>query len=120
MSLLLMLQVRYTMVQLDYLVHKDYIVSELCVEKDVPESTCEGKCHLRKELSKLDEQHDSQSNAPIQVTLSSIDFVVEAVGSSMDLNAAILSIYELERYLRVLTEGTCQIESPPPELAVHA
>jgi len=115
-----MLQVRYTMVQLDYLVHKDFISSVLCVEKDVPDSTCEGKCHLRKELSKLDEQQDTQSNAPIHVSVSSIDFIGEAFSLKLDFLATSLSIDEIERYQRVLTEGAYQIESPPPELSVIA
>ena len=119
-SLLLMLQVRYTMVQLDYLVHKDFISSVLCIEKDVPDSTCEGKCHLRKELSKLDEQQDTQSNAPIHVSVSSIDFIDEAFSLKLDFLATSLLLVKLERYQRVLTEGTYQNESPPPELIVLA
>ncbi len=32
----------------------EYIVSELCVEKDVKDSCCKGSCHLAAEFSKVD------------------------------------------------------------------
>jgi len=38
----------------EYAVNKDYIVKNLCINRDKPKSCCEGKCHLKKELSKSD------------------------------------------------------------------
>ena len=37
---------------LDYLANYDYIVNELCENRDKPELACNGKCHLSKELAK--------------------------------------------------------------------
>lgn len=36
---------------LEYQLLYNYIVNELCVEKDVPDSCCQGKCHLEKRLN---------------------------------------------------------------------
>jgi len=36
----------------EYVVLYDYIKNELCVNKDMPELECNGKCHLKKELAK--------------------------------------------------------------------
>ena len=120
MSLLLTLQVRYSMVQLDYLVHKEYIVSELCVERDIPDSTCEGKCHLKKELSKLEEQHDEKGNAPIQIPINSIDFIADY--DSTDLNNAIAFqvIHVIDWCDGDLLKGASLTDSPPPELSAIA
>lgn len=38
-----------------YVIQYDYIVNELCVNKDKPLMHCNGKCHLMKELSKVAE-----------------------------------------------------------------
>lgn len=35
---------------LDYLIHKQYIATVLCEKKDIPDNTCHGKCHLKKQL----------------------------------------------------------------------
>ncbi len=30
--------------------NKDYIAKNLCVKKDIPKNTCNGRCHLKKQL----------------------------------------------------------------------
>jgi len=37
---------------LEYAINYDYIVKELCENRDKPKMACNGKCHLMKELSK--------------------------------------------------------------------
>lgn len=44
---------------LEYCVNYDYIVTELCENKDKPKLECNGKCHLKKELA-----HEAQSENP--------------------------------------------------------
>ena len=36
---------------LEYAVHYEVIVNEHCVDKDKPESDCNGKCYLKKKIS---------------------------------------------------------------------
>ncbi len=45
---------------LEYIINYDYIVKELCVNRDKPKMACNGKCHLMKELAKA-----SEKEAPI-------------------------------------------------------
>lgn len=40
----------------NYISNKNYYAQELCVNKDEPESCCEGKCELKKELDAMDSQ----------------------------------------------------------------
>lgn len=37
---------------IDYNINYEYIAKVLCINKDVPESNCNGKCQLAKELKK--------------------------------------------------------------------
>lgn len=40
----------------EFKIHQDQIAKELCVEKDIPESSCKGKCQLEKKLSDTEEK----------------------------------------------------------------
>jgi hypothetical protein len=42
-----------------YAVFKDYIAKNLCVNKDNPNSCCNGKCYLEKEAKKANQTTDS-------------------------------------------------------------
>ena len=39
----------------EYIVNYDFIVKELCENKEKPELACNGKCHLMKELAKAND-----------------------------------------------------------------
>lgn len=39
----------------EYIINYDYIVKELCENKDKPALKCNGKCHLAKQLAKASE-----------------------------------------------------------------
>lgn len=45
----------------DYALNFEYISTELCIEKDVVESCCKGKCYLNEQLSKTVEDEDPTS-----------------------------------------------------------
>jgi hypothetical protein len=47
---------------LDYIVNYDYIVKELCENKEKPVLKCNGKCHLMKELAKTAEDDKNTSS----------------------------------------------------------
>jgi hypothetical protein len=48
----------------DYLINKDYIAKNLCVNKDKPKSCCKGKCYLVKQLKKTSQHSSEQKNEP--------------------------------------------------------
>ena len=47
-----------TIIYATFLMQQDYIAKNLCIDKDVKESTCEGKCQLKEELSKNSENNE--------------------------------------------------------------
>ena len=58
----------------DYLIHQDYIAEFLCINKDVPEMQCKGKCQLTKRLE--EQKEEKQKNLPrIQLEDYPIGFV---------------------------------------------
>lgn len=46
----------------EYLVNQDYIAEFLCINKDKPELSCNGKCYLAKQLQKASEE--KRNNLP--------------------------------------------------------
>ncbi len=48
-----------------YELNKEYIAQNLCVNKDKPELQCNGKCYLKKQLDKTDQNSktDNKSNS---------------------------------------------------------
>ncbi len=46
----------------EFYVNRDFIAKNLCENRDNPQSTCHGKCHLKKALSD-DENHNSPASA---------------------------------------------------------
>lgn len=47
---------------LEYVINYDYIVKELCENKEKPELKCNGKCHLAKQLAKAAEEDKNTSS----------------------------------------------------------
>ncbi|WP_051473848.1 hypothetical protein [Aquimarina macrocephali] len=43
----------------EYIMNYDYIVKNLCINKDRPRLKCDGKCYLKKQLAK---ESDSENN----------------------------------------------------------
>ncbi|MDC8102058.1 hypothetical protein [Chryseobacterium rhizosphaerae] len=49
----------------NYVVNYDYIVKNLCENRDIPQSTCKGKCYVEKELAKTEKQSNSSQTIKI-------------------------------------------------------
>jgi len=51
-------------VLLHFELNQEYIANELCVEKDIPDSCCKGKCYLNDALEKAETPIDQQQELP--------------------------------------------------------
>lgn len=62
-----------------YLINKDYVARELCVNKSKPQMHCNGKCHLAKQLKKLEESSsEDQKPAPVsQLKLREVNWIAQ-------------------------------------------
>ncbi len=49
---------------LDYSINKNYISEFLCINKDKPELGCQGKCHLNKQLEKVNAENNGDFPIP--------------------------------------------------------
>ena len=59
---------------IDYLIHKDYIAKNLCVNRNKPHSCCKCKCYLVKQLKKTSTNTEGESkNAEKRIQLKDTD-----------------------------------------------
>lgn len=42
-------------------INQDSIAKTLCVKKEIKNNTCQGKCHLKKQLDKVNEEEQKQA-----------------------------------------------------------
>lgn len=57
--------VRPVLPLVNYAVNYDYIVQNLCENRNIPQSTCKGKCYVEKELAKTEKQSNNSQNVKI-------------------------------------------------------
>ncbi len=50
------------LVFLDFEINKNYIAANLCVKRETPKSCCRGKCYLKKQLAKDNDQQQPINN----------------------------------------------------------
>lgn len=50
---------------LDYAINKEFIVKNLCENRNKPKMNCNGKCHLKKQLQKA-EKNDAQGKTEVK------------------------------------------------------
>ena len=62
---------------IDYILRYDYISKVLCINKDIPEMRCNGKCHLSQQLRKAAEDEKNRPFTPPKIELK--DYPVSEV-----------------------------------------
>jgi hypothetical protein len=60
---------------ISYELNKYYIQKYLCEQKEKPNNSCKGKCHLRKQIKKINER-DNNQDLPILPKVSFDDYPV--------------------------------------------
>jgi hypothetical protein len=46
---------------ISFKINQESIAKTLCIKKEIKENTCQGKCHLKKQLDKADEREQKQT-----------------------------------------------------------
>ena len=101
---------------LEYMVRYDFVASELCVERDIESSTCDGQCQM-KEVAPLSEHDQQPAGMPVVEEL-----VVPVVfHSQVDRMLACLDFKPVSPNLQLLAAdapicaGFTDIVAPPPK-----
>tara|TARA_Y100000589_G_C27180115_1_gene640385 strand:+ start:2532 stop:2924 length:393 start_codon:yes stop_codon:yes gene_type:complete len=106
---------------LDYLINKEEIIEKHCQNKDKPVMKCNGKCHLKKQVSKKIKVEKTSSNHPFNLPIKPFE----------NFNAYCNEICELEKkiqsysthtstkfiYIKFLSFLESSIDIPPPKFS---
>lgn len=77
------MSIRSVLPLLDYAVNYDYISTQLCENKSKPELLCNGKCFVKKELSKSSENKNCKE-FKLQILTSDVFITNEFLSFSVD------------------------------------
>jgi hypothetical protein len=83
----------------NYIINKEYIANNLCVNKSKPILKCNGKCHLAKQLKKQDQKENksSSSKEKIEVITDQISVETYAFFESDFLKAKKNDVFEYNK-----------------------
>lgn len=96
LNLYLLVLVQPAIPVLEYLINYDYIVNELCENREKPILTCNGKCYLGDQVEKsLDRGTADQKPLPPQIEFK--EFI--SLQTSDDHKAESFEIYEVQNLL---------------------
>lgn len=101
----------------DYAVNLEYIASELCINKEKPQSTCNGKCYLNSELEQAQNLNESEqkSTAPkIEVETPSLESLSATYLVFPD-GAKSIGLFHTNPSFQI-KEYSIDVPTPPPEL----
>lgn len=105
-----------TIMILDWIFNNDFIVENYCENKDVEEFTCNGSCHLSKQINKVDDQTaPKESNIPSIYELeSSLNLNSESSFQHLSLEESVnpFNIY----YFNLLTQEVAYDIFHPPQV----
>lgn len=77
----------------NYAVNYDYIVKNLCEKRDVPQSTCKGKCYVSKELAKTEKQSNNSQVIKISVLDVFVSHETLAFSDQKEIDSTSETIY---------------------------
>ncbi|MGB1039824.1 MAG: hypothetical protein ACPGVD_03040 [Flavobacteriales bacterium] len=96
-----------SIIYFNFVVNQEYIASNLCIEKDIEESTCNGHCELKKSLAKVEKSvpqdkdfttnvksHITELFSPNKTAFNSIDkFIINnyLIYSNSETNQGVLN-----------------------------
>ncbi len=99
---------------IDYLINKDYIAKNLCINKDKPKSCCKGKCHMVKQLQKTNQNSEKDpKNTGNRIQIKALDEYILDIPSHNYL--AINSIKHLAFNTSEPEQPACSAIFVPPK-----
>lgn len=100
----------------NYAIDYEYISKVLCINKNKPKSKCNGKCHLSKELKKVEA---AQENEPKASTVNQISFLFYFFNPTEEACSVVSQTHEIKfpEFNRKQLEFFGEIPVPPPSIS---
>jgi len=89
---------------LEYYTFKTYIIKNLCVNRDKPDSCCQGKCYLQKQLKEASPDDMQKEKAPVKTKTKNLEFKLPEMDR---LFVWVPELFSGFSFLEVLSDFTC-------------
>jgi len=96
-----------------YKLNKNFIVDELCENKNKPEMNCDGKCYLGKQM---DKQTGADSEPDNQVILSNIHELPHILLQTNNSPTNFPRVISYSTFYQITTDLITDVHTPPPKL----
>ena len=99
---------------LNFKMNQSFIAKNLCVKKEIKENTCKGKCHLKKELEKVQTQENHQDKEP-SFPINTLDHLFnQTIDTYNFLSVRTIHVHHAKTF--GILKGYAQISNPPPQV----
>lgn len=61
--------------------NQEYIAKNFCENKNIPEKKCNGKCHLTKQIKKIEQTEDNKNKSSAPTLKSEVEFLYDFISS---------------------------------------
>ena len=99
---------------LNFKMNQSFIAKNLCVKKEIKENTCKGKCHLKKELEKVQTQENHQDKEP-SFPVDTLDHLFNQTVEKFNF-LIVRRINSHHNKTFNILKGFTQITNPPPQV----
>lgn len=89
----------------EYYIRYDYIVKNLCVQRNKLKNTCKGSCHLKENLDKVDENSKEIPKSVEFRNLISVDTHLNTVNHNYDYSLYVISFLFLIQFNKKSTDN---------------
>lgn len=110
-----------SVVFLHWKINQSEIIQNFCENKDKPEMACNGKCHLSKEILKIDQPSSEEKSNPLQLTCFNFQFspfIVSIEPFKLERVRVHQLEYTISYVFHYCAEFNPQIFHPPAQLFV--
>ncbi|MDR0537144.1 MAG: hypothetical protein LBH04_03730 [Tannerellaceae bacterium] len=105
---------KYQLPHIEYNIFNDYIVENLCVERNNPDNCCLGSCYLEKQIESINERDESSDNSSGKrfVEPQTDDFIVGIIPQGINCCTGLLFVCSGD--VNVPKRGI-EVPVPPPK-----
>ncbi|MDE3184211.1 MAG: hypothetical protein KGM16_12410 [Bacteroidota bacterium] len=97
-------------IEFNFEINRSYIAKDLCINRNNPESTCKGKCYLKKKLAADEDQQQPASKNAVQKNLQQDLFLSEPMrinfsfAKDMILHASLYRFSDSQEFVKSIFE----------------
>jgi hypothetical protein len=105
----------YIIPVLSHHIFKEYIINEVCVQREVIENKCQGNCHLQKQFTESEEENTPSKSKVRYQTQNDFVNIIPQIASTLIIEKREIIYFSIEN--KLLENFKTPIK-PPPKIII--